>query len=232
MARGLDIRELARSCQEETERYLRGETFREAFCFELFRRAIVERDDAAWAGVYAQYSSLARIWLKARMDEDEGVNAAFERFWRALDATKFARFGSLAAILSYLKMCVQTTVLDHLRAQRQGATEVDLAEVQALQARDTVEGEVGGKLDAVDLWRRVRDTLRHDRERRVIYLSYAIGLTPREIHARHGGEFPHLEEIYRLKRGAIDRLRQAAALHGFFTASDRERNENSDRRRL
>jgi DNA-directed RNA polymerase specialized sigma24 family protein len=223
MVRGLDVRELARSCQEETDRYLRGEPFRESFCFELFRRAIVERDNAAWAGVYTQYASLARIWLKARMDEDEGVNAAFERFWRALDPAKFARFGSLAAVLSYLKMCVHTTVLDHLRAQRQGALEVDLEAVQTLQARDTVEGVVGARLDAAELWQRVRETLTQERERRVIYLSYAIGLTPREIHARHGGEFPHIDEIYRLKRGAIDRLRQSADLHGFFTASEPER---------
>jgi len=223
MAGGLDVRELARSCREETDRYLRGEPFRESFCFELFRRAIVERDDAAWAGIHAQYAGLARIWLKARMDEDEGVNAAFERFWRALDPAKFARFGSLAAVLNYLKMCVHTTVLDHLRAQRHGALEVDLETVQTLQARETVEGVVGDKLDAAELWHRVANTLTHERERRVIYLSYAIGLSPREIHARHGEEFPHMDDIYRIKRTAIDRLRQSAALHGFLTASEAER---------
>ncbi|MGH2343787.1 MAG: hypothetical protein ACRDG4_01070, partial [Chloroflexota bacterium] len=61
-----------------------------------------------------------------------------------------------------------------------------------------------------------------ERERRVIYLSYVVGLSPREIHARQGGEFPRMDEIYRLKRTALDRLRRSAAFRGFFSAAPRE----------
>src|SRR5665213_970434 len=160
MAKQLDVRELARSCREETGRYLRGESFSEHACFELFRRAVVERDDTAWESVYAQYAGLARVWLNAGMDEDDGVNAAFERFWRAVDADKFVRFGSLAAVLSYLKMCVRTTVLDHARAQSRSAFELDLAAIPDLSAQARGQAGVGDRMDAKDLWRQVGELLK------------------------------------------------------------------------
>jgi DNA-directed RNA polymerase specialized sigma24 family protein len=150
------------------------------------------------------------------------VNAAFERFWHAVDAAKFARFGSLAAVLSYLKMCVQTTVLDHARAQRQHALEVDLTAIQAVPATDSVEQDVGDRLEAADLWRRVRDALPTEAERRLVYLSYVVGLSPREIQHRHGREFSRIEEIYRLKRSALDHLRHSPAFHLVITAQTRE----------
>jgi DNA-directed RNA polymerase specialized sigma24 family protein len=222
MAKQMDVRELARSCREETSRYLRGESFSEHACFELFRRAVVERDDAAWESVYAQYSALARIWLNAGMDEDDGVNAAFERFWRAVDSDKFVRFGSLAAVLSYLKMCVRTTVLDHARAQSRSAVELDLDAIPTISAQAHGQADVGDRMDAADLWRQVGDVLQDERERRLVYLSYVLGLSPREIHARHVHEFPRMEEIYRVKRGALDRLRRSAAFRDFFSPAPRE----------
>jgi len=219
MGKQRDVRDLAHHCQEETARYRRGEAFNEHACLALFRHAIVERDDTAWACVYSQYAGLVRIWLNRRMDdEDEGVNAVFERFWRAVDAAKFARFGSLAAVLGYLKMCARTTVLDHARAQSRIAGEVDLDALPAVSAQAAGQAGVGDRLDAAELWRQVGDILADERERRVIYLSYVIGLSPREIQARQGGEFPRMDEIYRLKRLALDRLRRSAAFRGFFSA--------------
>ncbi len=224
MVEQMDVQELARSCREETSRYLRGEAFSEHACFELFRRAVVERDDTAWESVYGQYSALARIWLNAGMDEDDGVNAAFERFWRAVDSDKFGRFGSLAAILSYLKMCVRTTVLDHVRAQSRSAFELDLDAIPAVSAQAHGQAEVGDRMDAADLWGQVGEILSDGRERRLIYLSYVLGLSPREIHARHVHEFPRMEEIYRMKRGALERLRRSADFRGFFSPAPRESN--------
>jgi DNA-directed RNA polymerase specialized sigma24 family protein len=222
MTKQMDVGELARGCREETSRYLRGESFSEHACFELFRRAVVERDDAAWECVYAQYAALARIWLNAGMDEDDGVNAAFERFWRAVDAEKFSRFGSLAAVLSYLKMCVRTTVLDYVRAQSRSAAAIDLDAIPAISAQAHGQAAVGDRMDAADLWRQVGEIVQDERERRLVYLSYVVGLSPREIHARHAHEFPRMEDIYRIKRGALDRLRRSAAFRGFFSSAPRE----------
>jgi len=59
----LTVPELARRCAVEMERYRRREPHADHFGFELFRRAVVERSDAAWAALYAQYAETVRWWL-------------------------------------------------------------------------------------------------------------------------------------------------------------------------
>jgi hypothetical protein len=49
--------ELARRCRQESERYLAGRSHDETYCFELFRRAIFDHDQAAWQAIYAQYQT-------------------------------------------------------------------------------------------------------------------------------------------------------------------------------
>jgi hypothetical protein len=46
------------------------------------------------------------------------------------------------------------------------------------------------------------------RERRAIYLLYHRGLKPKEIVLRCPGEFANEQEIYRLRRNGLERLRR------------------------
>lgn len=212
MTESLSVDQLAAHCAEETARYRRGESHAERYCFELFRRAVALRDERAWAAVYETYAEVVRRWVGTRMDPDEGVPLAFERFWRAIDAEKFRRFGSLAALLQYLKMCVHTAVLDRARAAAAVAVEQPIDDAMALPGADDVERSVGQRLDTAAFWRLIGRLLDDEREQRLLYLSYAIGLSPREICARHGDLFPDVREIYRIKRNALERLRRAPEL--------------------
>lgn len=213
MLETLSVSDLARRCREETQRYLRREPYAERYCHELFRRAILSRDEDAWAAVYHQYVGVVRRWLGAAPDDDEDVTAVFERFWKALDSTKFARFGSLSAILQYLKMCAHTTRLDKARAGRAARLEEPLAET-TVEARsdDGIEQGMVDRVDAPAFWETIRAHLRSERERRLIYLSYVIGLSPRAICERFKAEFPDVAEVYKLKRAVLDRLRRVREL--------------------
>jgi hypothetical protein len=207
----LTIAELTQRCSEETARYIRREAYAERFCLELFRRAILQRDDAAWAAVYDQYSTIVRRWIRAGADDgEEGVTIAFERFWRAVDAAKFARFSSLSGVLQYLKMCAVTAQLDRARVARASAVEDSLDEdAHDLPSRENVEDAVVDAVDASRFWQTVQHALSDERERLVVYLSYVIGLSPRAICASHGQQFPEVADVYRLKRVVLDRLRRA-----------------------
>jgi DNA-directed RNA polymerase specialized sigma24 family protein len=207
-----DVRRLPGQDRAGTREYARSDGAGDHYCLEQFRRAIVERDDEAWRAVYARYSGLVRLWLQGRMDPEEGVVAAFERFWRAIDADKFDRFGSLAAFLAYLKMCAQTAALDSARSRRAAPSMLDLEAAGNLPSPDDVATEVVERLDAAVLWDSVSWSLRDERERLVVYLSYRVGLSPRQIHARHPAQFRHVGEVYRLKRNALDRLRRMPAI--------------------
>ncbi len=209
------VAELAALCGAETARYLAGQSFVERFCFELFRCAVVLRDDDAWAAVYHQYRDVVCRWVGASREQDDStVLAAFERFWRAVDAAKFARFSSLAGVLQYLKMCALSARLDGARADRH-AGEASLDDGAAAEPADPgmgMEESVVARIDGTAFWARVRAVLGDEREQLVIYLSYVIGLTPRDIHARHRERFADVQEVYRLKRVALDRLRRASDL--------------------
>jgi hypothetical protein len=212
MIESLTVADLSRRCAEETARYLRREPSAERFCLELWRRAVVRRDDDAWSAIYAQYEGMVRRWLNAPKDEeDEDVPTAFARFWHAVDSAKFAGFSSLAAVMQYLKMCAVTVRLERARRARSTGRNEPLDE----QTNDVPDpgdmaGAVLARLDAAALWGLVNEVLRDELEHRVIYLSFVLGLTPREICARYGAQFASAGEVYRLKGAAIGKLRRAS----------------------
>src|SRR5213595_3602212 len=108
----LSINDLARCCCEETNKFLKQSESNDRYCLELFRRAIVKRDDDAWACIYQQYAPLVLTWITQHqsatplLGQDGSaplVNAAFAKLSQALTPSKMANFDSLAALLKYLK---------------------------------------------------------------------------------------------------------------------------------
>src|SRR5215475_430263 len=92
--------------------------------YELFRRAIVERDEAAWAESAARYRRLMLSWARdssIRMAVNECyediADHALARAWLALSPARFANFPSLGAVLAYLRACVTAAVVDAARAE-------------------------------------------------------------------------------------------------------------------
>src|SRR5262245_34424784 len=66
---GLDPRQmslavLALHCATESERFYHGRSHDTRFAYELFRRAVVERDELAWEHVYTHYSPLVEGWVR------------------------------------------------------------------------------------------------------------------------------------------------------------------------
>src|SRR6266508_3882643 len=101
----LPLSEVARRCGEAASRYERGRANPgDEYCFEMFRRAICDRDERAWDAVFAQYHGLVlanvrrQPWPVVRGDDDEAwVNGAFARFWHAVRPERFAMFADLPA---------------------------------------------------------------------------------------------------------------------------------------
>ena len=218
----LTVPELARLCAAEMERYRRREPHADRFGFELFRRAVVERSDTAWAALYAQYAETVRWWLNLTPDEDdELVTLTFERFWRAMDADKFSSFSGLGGVLAYVKNCARTARLDHVRAVSVRAHEESLDDAaDLLPACDDTEGLAAAHIDRVAFWRAVRQYLTDEREHAVLYLSYVVGLSPRQIYARHAARFDDVAEVYRLKRAVLTRLRRAPMIAARLDVAD------------
>jgi hypothetical protein len=219
--RALPLRELAAACGAELAAFRSGQPSRDGYGLELFRRAVCERDAAAWAAAVRAYRGLVLHWLRqhpagaaAREAADDRAVRAFERFWRAVTPARFAGFGHLAGLLRYLKLCAHSVLIDDLRERTAVASELGPAgpAAAAPDATANPERQVLDRLTRDDLWQAVGRALPDAADRRLIYLSFALGLTPRQIAARHPKRYPDVAAVYRVKRNALERLRRASAL--------------------
>jgi hypothetical protein len=222
------VSELARCCSEETARFLKQNTSNDRYCMELFRRAIIQRDDDAWSCLYQQYAPLVLTWINQHQSASpllaqDGsrplVNMVFAKFAQALTPAKISNFDSLAAVLKYLKMCVHSVVADEVRARQMQQLEEALEDIEHEPAAADPAEAVVAHISAQALWQVIQEELNGEEERILIYLAYIQGLKPGEISLRYRHLFPAVEDVYRIKRNVLERLRRNRRLQALFKGS-------------
>jgi hypothetical protein len=220
--RTLSILSIAHRCQQESERYFQRQPFDQRYCYELFRRAIVEKLPRAWELVYTQYERQVRGWVEhhpsfgsSGEDALQFVNRAFEKMWSALNAEKFTKFPDLKSLLRYLQLCVHSVMIDHARAREQPA-------VNEAAAIDTVDAEQSylGEEWRQEFWRRVQQRLRNEREARLVYYRYVLDIKPRDVCKRFPQEFPQVDEVHTMTQNILARLRRDPEMRNFLGAGE------------
>jgi hypothetical protein len=222
--RRMPLAQLATQCREETEKFLRRELSRDLFCFEIFRRAICDRDEPAWATVFAQYRGMVLSWVRrhpasAGMQEDDmyWVNRTFDRFWTAVGPERFGAFVGMAALLRYLKLCGHSVLLDEVRARGPGRSDaLDDRVAESLATPDVADAAVG-QLAGSDLWAVIVAETQDEAERRAAYLCFVLDLKPREVQERYPELYATVDDVYRIKRNLLDRLRRNPRIRAFLT---------------
>ena len=221
----LSINDLARCCSEETNKFLKQSVSNDRYCLELFRRAITRRDDDAWACIYQQYAPLVLTWVNQHqsaaplLGQDGSaplVNAAFAKFSQALTPAKMDNFDSLAAVLKYLKMCVHSVIADEVRSRQSRQYEETLELIENEPASEDPADDVVSNISAQGLWQVIQEELNGEEERVLIYLAYIQGMKPGEISSQHRRLFPTVEDVYRIKRNVLERLRRNRRLQTLF----------------
>jgi len=180
--------------------------------YELFRRAILERDEAAWATIHARYRALLISWAyhsTSRMYAgewcDDLADQAFARAWVALTPARFAEFPTLPRLLGYLHACVMTTVIDNGRARASSERTQNKLDVGAVA---TPEQIVLAEAEREELWRVVSALATTPAEQVVLVESLAYDFPPRSILARHPQLFGNVAAVYRTKRNLFARLQR------------------------
>ena len=219
----LDLGSLARRALVESRRFYNHEEYDSRYAYELFRRALVERDDAAWGHLFEQYTPLVEHWVRrtgaftvSGESSDFFVSAAFTRFWRAIPAARFAAFPSLAALLNYLRRCATCVVIDTARSQ----SYADMLPEECINWNDQrlghADDEATDRVSREEFWGLVDGLLTSEAERVVIRSSFLLGMKPGDIYARWGTLFHGVEEIYTIKRAVLSRLRKNPELRGLY----------------
>jgi hypothetical protein len=232
------VQDLAAACRRETDRFRRNQPSCDEFCFELFRRAVCDRDSAAWEAILVQYRGMVLTWVQRHggagvEDADYWINRTFDRFWTAVRPDRFSLFEGLPRVLKYLQMCAATAVMDGLRAQRAmphesldrlfetrpGAVAQSQGEGEAPlspgPAAVDAEASAVDRLSARELWQAIVREVPDEGERTVLYCSFALGMKPAEIAQRRPDLFPGVPDVYRVKRNVLERLRRNPSIRQF-----------------
>ncbi len=208
--------QLVAGCQEK-----RPDNSHEPYCFELFRRAIADKDQACWAAIYRQYQKLIGRWLLEILQDQASVqqemleplvSEVYVAFWHAYTVEKLAQAQGLQSVLSYLKACAGTTALQVRRKAKKSVleTEWDQSAVDNDSAHTSAsnrpEQALNRKLFAERLWQLVDSICLDEQERIVARLSFVSNLKPNAILERHPESFRSVEEIYTMRRNLKNRL--------------------------
>ncbi len=217
----LTLAGVAHRCARETELFFQRQAYDPEYCFELFRRAIVDRNERAWELVYTQYRPLVARWVERHLafptsgeEAQYFVNRAFERMWVALTPDKFSQFSDLKSLLRYLQMCAHSAILDQTRVAEQSAVggQADVASVESSGDGPSLEDQALARVCQQEFWEEINARLKDEKERRVVHASFVLALRPREIYDQHKGTFRDVKEIYRIKENVLARLGRDAEL--------------------
>jgi DNA-directed RNA polymerase specialized sigma24 family protein len=197
----------------------------DAACYELFRRAIEQRDADAWADIVRHYRGLLAAWsvqFSARRliaeQPDDIADQALARAWAALSSGRFSGFPHIASVLAYLRSCVRATVIDHAREQAGQMRAVQSVEVVA--GSITPEQTVLQELDRTEIWELIMRITSSIQEQVIVRESLVYALPPRAIQARHPDMFADVGDVYRVKRNVINRFQRNRELQRLWQERD------------
>lgn len=220
---GQPIGELSRHCAEQTDLFFRKQPYRTDWCYELFRRAIVERNQEAWEAIYRQYYNQVLGWTLRhsqleRTGEEAGfyVNRAFERFWQGLKPENFHNYHDLAALLGYLQMCVHSAIITTLRTSEAQLVKTSLETTNGTPLSTNPEDEALARASASEIWKIVQQVCENDSEWAVAYSTYALGMAPRQICARYPKYIADAKQVNDIKRRLEARLARHPAMRAIM----------------
>ena len=221
----LPLSGISHRCAQESDRFFNRQEYDPRFCYELFRRAILQRNEQAWGYIYSQYQRLVSHWVERHaafaMSGEEAqffMNRAFEKMWLGITPEKFAMFPDLKSVLRYLQMCVHSVMVDFVRQKEYRLVLESMDDVgYQLHGQETaVEDQITHHLDKKEFWDWLKQQLNHDQEECVVYGMFVLALKPRDILAQYPGVFEDVKEVYRVKENLVARLRRNDEFRQFW----------------
>lgn len=191
--------------------------------YELFRRAIVERDEQAWAEGTARYRAMLISWAgrctasAVILDHrDDIADIAFARAWAALTPERFAKIPNLPALLGYLRNCVRSAVIDCARSEQQHER---VAQALTASDVDSPEQSVLARLDGEQIWQLAWGMVQTEQERVILVDKLIYGLRSNSILARHPHLFEEIGQVYATTRNLLERLKRNPELQRLYAES-------------
>jgi hypothetical protein len=184
----LALDQLIQRCHTMTVSYLRTQQVGDdCYCLELFRRAVQDHDENAWAFIYTTYSTeeflgehyilkWVRSWFNGRhgavirsaYTEDEVVHEVWLRFAQSEAARSF-NFLTMSQLMSYLRRLINNFMMDIARRRSvhviESSTEQAASHVEQLlrtvpDQADNVERLISDHESLEEMLRQIGDQIR------------------------------------------------------------------------
>src|SRR5260370_33453554 len=160
----LPVAELVQATRGEIALFLRGQPTDDANGLAFTRRALAERGDPAWSGLYTLYRAVVDSWIARQApalsheDRESLVNETFAKFYRSIGPERIARFCSVRALLAYLKRGAWSVSADFRRSQQARSREeplefTDLEESVLDDPAEIIATQLAGQQLWQILWR-------------------------------------------------------------------------------
>lgn len=217
------LAEIARRCREETERFFHRLAPDTRYCYELFRRALARREGDALAHLIANYTPLVEGWVRRhpgfpKSGEEPAffVAAAFEKLWHAVSPARFASFPNIKPLLRYLKLCVGSSVIDHLRNLDDTASLDD--DARSAMSEPLAAEPPLSPAERAEFWAEVMRRAQNEKEAVVAHACFSLQMKPGEAFREYPGVFEDVREIYRVKQNLLERLRRDQNLRKYLAS--------------
>ena len=220
---------LAKECVGETRLFYESQYDDSIHCFELFRRAICDKNEDAYKKIREHYIPLiVKYWVaprfEHRVEEKNDIGSdALEKLRRAFDPEKnpgkFSKFqNNIKPLMAYLKMCTNSVIVDRIRLEKRHNREVSMDDQDdwIKDPNATPEEKLVAEEKKLSFWTRIYAHLPDDKDRIVVDGLFKLGLKPREIYEKYKPSdnpqkiisFENVDEIYLIKQKIMARLRR------------------------
>jgi hypothetical protein len=208
--------QLANLAAAEQIRYRHHLPSNDRYALELYRRGI-HQDQEAWQLFQEQVAEervVSWLWqhpcynraLERARTQENLVHLTFARFWQAVGPKK-KNFSSQAKLFEFLKLCVNSVIIDELRKLTLGEIPPDLPAPAPDPLKDVAEEE---------LWALLTHIITNPREQYLLRLILIEGYKPREVVRKSPEQFSTTQDVFRLWRNIIDRLRRDERIRRWF----------------
>lgn len=226
----LSVSSLAHQCRKSTNLFFKGLEVDDRPCFELFRRAVKQQNEASWDILLEQYYPLVVSWVQrhpyfpnADEEIDYFVNRTFDKFWHAFNRNpqKLNKFKNLKAVLSYLKLCTNSALKEYVERQMQPqGISLSQRPIDTLPNENNPIQQVDDNISANHLWRYIMSLTKNPEEKIVAEETFLYDLKPREIQSRHSDIFSTVSQVSRVKENLMARLRRDKEISRIFSPGD------------
>jgi hypothetical protein len=218
---------LGDKCAEETKKFLRQLENDTRYCFELFRRAVGERNEDALSQIYRIYRPLLknRAWRHSMFesscqDADYFASVALGNFYRANQGEAFLiKFKALAAVIAYLYSCLHSAIAQDVR---------DNPELPDIPDTLASKDEVTDDVRATDVWRQVCEVLPDSADQLLAYLRFVLQIPPAEIAANDPDQWESPRAVSVALQRIRRQLRNDDVLRNWFGDDDEEDDSETD----